>query len=129
MNVRNKFIILSAFRTEADAVTNYHKHAVTAATLANYGFGFKQVEGVYKGSKELSYVVVYYTPEQRQFLIDMANSLEQEAVLDVDSQRDAVLVYANGDMQPVGRFASVGEAKALTLDGYTRDGEDFYACI
>lgn len=129
MNILSKFVILSAFKDSLSTEANMHRHAVVEETLTNNGYGFKQVEGVYKGTSELSYVVVYHTPAQYQFLLNLAKALEQECILDVDSQRDATLVYTTGDIVPIGRFLNVGEMQAKSMESYTRDGENYYACL
>ena len=96
---------------------------------------FKAVHGVWKGESEWSYIVPVRTSEEVKRLAEVAREHEQEAILHVNPDRSAYLIYT-GDTDDfrkeyIGQWDSVSREIAKTLDGYTYDQNTgtYYAVI
>lgn len=89
---------------------------------------YKQVNGVYKGQTELSYVISTPTPETLQNVYNLAKQYSQESILFVDADRNAELVYINtGKRVALGGFKCVNRTEAYQNDAFTHDpSTDYY---
>ena len=86
---------------------------------------FKQVSGVWKGTKEASYVVPLLEAHHLLAVASLAYEHHQQAILLVDNQRGATLIDLRdgGSMvrSYLGRFISVDKHTAQQCDSYTHD--------
>ena len=85
--------------------------------------GFKDIvkcRGVWEGQEETSYAVFFNGPQQLEDLIAIGREYNQDAILVVDSERNAsVLELGNTFTSSVGTFKSITEAEALHSGNYT----------
>lgn len=116
MNIHPITYIISAYRPDRDFVSNRIAHDALRQLLQVAGYGIKQVDGVYKGQKEKSFVVVGATDNA---ILSLAWTFSQESVLKLHGDRHADLLYTNGVVEPLGKFVAVGQAEALKHDSYT----------
>jgi hypothetical protein len=96
----------------------------------------KSVDGCYKGKVERSYVVDVGHDGPRfgeldlslfRLVLDFAESHDQDSVLFLSYSRRAQLIFCNSrDVQDLGIWTSVPEAKALASEAWTRDGNTYY---
>lgn len=134
MNIQTPFIILSASRAELTPELNSERSELLARQLAARDLSFKRVDGVYKGSREISFLVLTPDDNAQAACYRLARRYGQESVLSVDANRYAALVFLTPDMggadvasvSGVGYWRSAAAAEAEALDNYTRDGADFY---
>ena len=86
----------------------------------------KRVSGSYKGEEETSFVV--NVQGDRRALLDIAAFFGQESVLDLDTSRNASLIFINGEepgtetREELGKFTRVDKEEALKQDAWTFDG-------
>ena len=82
----------------------------------------KQVRGCYKGAKEVAFVVYC---KDRDALIDLAETYNQESILFLDSSRRATLFFIDprhpDGTEYIGRFQEVPIEEALAAEAYTFD--------
>ena len=60
--------------------------------------------------------------------LELAQKYEQESVLVFNENRDANLIYANGDNEHLGRLHCVDKEVAVKFDAYTFDGKYYWVC-
>jgi len=95
--------------------------------IAELRLPFKQSIGVYKGSKERSFVVVVNDQAEIDTLAGFAfKSFGQESILHQDSNQLARLVYSDGKMETLGKLVQVSKELAETLENYTVMDGKFY---
>ena len=132
-NNKESFVIISA---ELSTLTPKENELRTRALQRNLDYSeipYKKVTGVYKGTEEVSFLVITAGvpwPLVEQF--------KQESALFVGKEREAILHYNNsfkayGDIkfpERVGTFQVVSEARAKQQDCYTYDHEKnlYYIC-
>lgn len=99
--------------------------------LEAYKIPHKEMLGVYKGTKESSFVVVvsHWTTEAVLELV--AKEFGQECYLFSNQERDAWLVYTNEGFRHEklqGKLRAVSPTFALKQDAYTQsvDGDEFF---
>lgn len=79
------------------------------------------VHGVYKGDKELSYIIE--VDDNLDTIQALSNKHKQECVLYLDNQREAYLIYPDGSKEYIGSFVSASKALAIQQDNYTYNPE------
>ena len=94
--------------------------------LNNNEFNFKQVTGCYNNIKELSFYVTIgdgsWTREtDLKKLLEYAKLYNQESILYVNSDRQAKLIFTNGETINIGIFKQVPKTFALQHVAYTYD--------
>lgn len=125
---RNSFIILSAELASYKQSANAISTQALAFWLQDSGYCHKLVTGVYKGTKEQSFVV----PVECQADIDNIASVAyevflQESVLHVNGlTKEATLLFANAKPLSIGKWQAVMDISGL--DGYTMDNGSIYTC-
>ena len=126
-----KFVILSAFNTFRSDAENLKAHKVLQEKIKAQGLNFKEVQGVYKGIKELSLYVEYICIADLCFLKHQALINRQESILDVNEYRQARLLYINScDITKLGKFKQVPKYGAISEGSYTYDSVNngYYIC-
>lgn len=92
----------------------------------------EECEGYYNGVKEVSFKVITYDFEETAFIFDTAfRPFRQEAVLGIraDSNGEAVLYFASGEIQELGRWTEVELVDALGSNSYTKIGDKYFRAI
>jgi hypothetical protein len=105
--------------------------------LKSKGYGYKVVQGSYKGVFETSVLVVCDTDEKLNYIRDVAFIDGQESILVVNEDRRAYLEYNKQDQtglvktapEYIGDFRAITALDAKDLENWTLDGTDYYACI
>lgn len=127
MNIQSNKVFVSAFRSIQSEHLNRLNHAEARNVLIRGGFNFKVVEGVYKGVKELSFVlfadnVDTHTMNMTEAL-NIARRFGQESILEVHNDGAAELHYLDNGyrVERIGRFRGASEQDAVNRDAYTRD--------
>jgi len=116
-----KTIFLSAELSTLDSAENARRSAILSGHLAMKGYNFRQLLGVYKGTKERSFAVEV-TPKEVNDLLTVAKSFTQESVLIVDEKNYASLLYiATKAKQKVGKFKIASKEVAEKLENYSFD--------
>ena len=124
-----KTIILSAELSTLQPNENDTRTLNLMDTFRASEIAFKRVTGVYKGIKEVSFVVVPKNDNDERLIMSIANHFHQECVLSLDKLRNASLVFPDGKTQKIGRFVNVAEKIATKFDNYTIDGNNFFVVL
>lgn len=125
MELVNKMytVFISGCRKEYSAIDN--EAATDSLGEALQGMcplGFVHAQGVYKGSKEASFVGHVTTLQDVAALLNIAKSYEQEAILVVDNTDSSFLFYTDGAIEYLGTMYSqklMGNELDLGRDSYT----------
>jgi hypothetical protein len=120
MNILPQIVILSAHRANLDDATNTMRHNLLCQMLRDLGLVYNAVDGVYKGTKETSLLVVLNNTTELETISDFAfKNFEQESILYSDSNRATQLIFNNGTTQELGRLTQVTKQETEKLDSYT----------
>ena len=133
MNVQNKkpIIIFSVDQSNVGGLTNEGSREYVRDTLKNLGISFKEVEGSYKGSYEVSFVVIN-TLANFSVVKKLAEAHSQESILIRNSLGYAELFFLKTkDVVKLGQFEQVTKQYALSKDAWTFDYENdqYYAIV
>ena len=127
MNTVQQVVIMSAELSSLNSVENVRRTLLLNDMIAELRLPFKQSIGVYKGSKERSFVVVVNDQADIDTLAGFAfKSFGQESILHQDSNQLARLIYSDGKMETLGKLVQVPKELAETLDNYTLMDGKFY---
>lgn len=119
MMADNGFFIFSTELASNTPSSNDFAHMLGENALKVENISFKDVDHVYKGVKERSFLV---EAKHDDAVFDLAVDFGQESVLYVDPKRQAFLVYiGTGDVRPIGQFTEVAKDEALKHDAMTLD--------
>lgn len=92
--------------------------------------GFKKVQGAYKGQLEDSYLVLANEDTYLNTVRKLAKLYNQESILIVNEDRKAYLEYiGTGKQVYIGQWTSIDSLTAQSLDNWTLDGVNYYACL
>ena len=127
MNHFNQAVILSGELSNLSAVENEKRTSNLQACLVDCGFSFKTCIGVYKGSKEVSFVVLVKNSGDIQALKDFAfKSFKQESLMFQDANGLCNLEFSNGTNETLGKFRTVNPKFIEQYDNYmVLDGKVF----
>ena len=102
-------------------------------SLKSLDFAFKEVDGVYKGDKENTFVIPYLTTNELLSLIALGKHFSQESLLLLDKDRNASLLFMDRPRKAIelGKFRSFTEKQFDNLndrlkENYTFDGDYYY---
>ena len=127
MNTVQQVVIMSAELSSLNSVENVRRTLLLNDMITELRLPFKQSIGVYKGSKERSFVVVVNDQAEIDTLAGFAfKSFGQESILHQDSNQLARLVYSDGRTETLGKLVQVPKELAETLDNYTLMDGKFY---
>jgi hypothetical protein len=129
---RNSFVILSAELSGCTAESNNNATATLVSWLMINGYCYKPVTGVYKSSKERSFVIPVECQADIDALAALAsNMFLQESILYVNGlTKEATLLFANAKPLTIGKWTQVESIGHLVEDAsYTLDNTNVYACI
>ena len=116
MNTIQPFIIFSVFNSDSTLEENTHRHVTVREFLDAESIKYIEVEGVYKGDHERSFLVSD-TDRSRAIVENAAISYGQECILFVDANKNADLVYQDGTRESIGKWGRVGSNESP--DSYT----------
>lgn len=128
-----EFYILSGALAGDDEHDALAKTDTLAAYFETHNLAAMRVNGVYKNVAEPA-VLVMQTQKSRgddfeRAVLRMARQYGQESVLHVTPERNAALIYCDGERrEPLGRFREVDETEALRHDAYTEYCGRFWVC-
>ena len=133
MNTEIPFFILSAETDIHNVNENAYRTGMLARQLRKAGLATAVCQGVYKGRAEKSILVIDETPHVDDcfnIVLRLAATYAQETVLAVDANRNANLVFTDGERgsQWIGRFISVTEKVAKAAGDYTERAGRYYVC-
>lgn len=118
------FIILSAYQSDLSDSENINEHETLEYMLNSWGLSFTECEGMYKGQKEKSFLVIIKSFEWLKFLSNLAwYDFNQESVLTRYNNNIFLSFDYNDRTQPNVYFdslKSVKESEALKSEGYTK---------
>ena len=119
-------IILSAYLGGNTEKTNYHRHQYLEAELEHMGLQVHEVQGCYKGNKELAFMVLPKDNKQMHKLINLAHDkFSQESVLCQDNEGISWLMYADKDVK-LGKMRATPKELAVKQDNYTEFNGKYY---
>jgi len=127
----NNIIIFSVFQKDVSEDANYMNTIKVESMLKRTNIPFKAVQGVYKGTKEESFIIDL---KYINAAMELARHYNQESILVIDANSNATLKYMPVTVESdsyLGIFQEVLESTAKTLDAYTYDIETgtYYACL
>lgn len=127
MNIFTQAIILSGELSTLNDYENLKRTINLGACLEDCNFKFKKCLGVYKGTSEVSFLVVVKNEDDIQIIKDFAfKSFNQESILLQDANGLCTLEYNNGKIKALGKFQRVNSKFIEQYESYTvLDGEIF----
>lgn len=120
LNQNEAFYIVSVMRKELTPDANSDRHEETKVWLSSLNIPYKVVKGFYKGTSELSFLMVANETTKRVATI-LAKDYEQDCYLYSNSDRFTSLVFSDGNGVNLGTFQRVASSQGL--DSYTIDLE------
>lgn len=131
MNNLEPFVIISAEKAELGPADNAARSANLAAYLRHRRVAMTLVNGAYKGHRESGFLVLLPDGDSGPVYSDIiraARVLDQDAVLYVDSRREAYLDDARGQQVRIGSWREVTTDGPLP-ESYTEKGGRYYAAL
>jgi len=127
MRISQQVIIISAELSSKTFESNRQRTQTLKDCIEDVGLVFKEALGVYKGSKEVSLVVLVENQLEIDTLKDFAfKNFDQESVLYQDSNQEAYLLYNNGKTEQLVILEEVLQEVALKSDSYTIMNDKYY---
>lgn len=111
--------IVSVFSNKRSIENNLKLHKQFTKFLKERGFNFVEVQGIYKGIKELSFFVDFRQLSQ-QSVLDFARFYNQESILRLEANNKAYLVYTIDNVEEyIGIFSKIKEIETKDYDSLT----------
>jgi len=135
---KTPFVIFSVTQSSANFLENAKATGSMIDLLHDKGIPFKVVQGVYNGTNHVSFLVPTCSVLSKRDIIQLLNHYKQEAILVVNSQRKASLVYLDprkndlvGNKVSIGTWREVPESVAKNEESYTCDISTgvYYICV
>lgn len=121
-----------------DGESDWQRRLTFEQFLADRSIGFKQVIGSYKGVQEHAWIINArdwaeireWQPFEFQESILHLGPWHQGSLTQA-AGREATLAFADQGQSDIrlGTFQQVSKALALSLDAWTLDGGEYYACL
>lgn len=131
MSYTKNITTLSAELNTLSDSENQNRTELLERMLIDLKFDYVVAEGCYKGDTEISFIVK--TPDVTTFnvLYSIAkNQFDQESVLYVDGDSNAMLMYSeNFGMESIGVYSQVNPKRIEELDAYTIVDGSVYSVI
>jgi hypothetical protein len=119
-------LIFSVFQASENKATNIANTRKAMNYMKQNKVSFKVVQGCYKGSKEVSFVVPF---GQIWEVLKLARIFKQESFLELDNHNNAVLNYLNEEKRVrIGKITPVSKEEALSSEAYTKSGKVYLVC-
>ena len=117
--------ILSANQTGLCQNENEQRHKSLINALQTMG-ATKDVEGVWKGKREMSVVFVPWPECNHEDVQRVLRIYSQECAIFLGSDREAYILPASGPLDHIGPFQEVSKSRALEESSYTLDNGRYY---
>jgi hypothetical protein len=114
------FYIISVMNKDNSNEQNLIQHEETKVWLSSLNIPYKVVKGVYKGTSELSFLLIANDKTLRVATM-LARDYDQECFLYSNEKRDTCLVFQDGKGVNLGTFVRVQSVNGL--ESYTVDLE------
>lgn len=115
-------IIFSHNRNDLGTLANENNGHLMREFLAAEGISYKEVEGVYKGARENSYIA---SEDYLSVILPILKQFNQECYLFSDQFRETWYVNCNtGEETYLGQLQAVSKQEAEKCDSYTFNPED-----
>lgn len=125
MKQLQEFIILSAELSVSDEWTNHLRSRRLEGMLIDLQLPYKKVGGVYKGVKEVSFMVIVKDEAEIQTVKDLGLvTFEQESVLFRNFKGNAKLIFKDETSVDLGKFKQGFSYDAMTIV----DGKAWVCC-
>ena len=127
MNTLPNIIIFSVFQSDLSHNENMLHHLETKELLKEVPY--KIVNGVYKNSHELSFVVIGH--KHLELVLSIASHFKQETILKSYSDRSSYLMNVSSHFETyIGKFKATDKKTALASQNYTYDTEtdQYFIC-
>jgi hypothetical protein len=126
-----RFFILSAHRDNLDVNSNHQRTREVYNTLLDLGLDFACVTGVYKGSKEASFMIFDNESQEVRANVELLCKLyNQECYLERDKDNEGYLVYPNATKESLGVPKELTREETKGFEGFTilpqKDGTKKY---
>ena len=133
MNTEIPFFMLSAETDIHSSGENAYRHSMLKRQLQKAGLAIATCRGVYKKRAENSILVIDENPsidDCFNIVLRLAATYAQETVLGVDANRNANLIFTDGQRGSkwLGRFINVTEEVAKAAGDYTERAGRYYVC-
>ena len=112
-----RFFIFSACRDNLDVNSNKQRTMEVARFLEESNVNFAFVQGVYKGSHEVSFMVLDH--DQEGLVSCLCGLYNQECYLYRDNENEGFLVYPDNRKESLGKAKEVTREDLKGLDSYT----------
>lgn len=119
MNTNETIFFISAESKRWDAKTNEMLTTEMREYLLNLKIPFVEMIGFYKGSEEVSFMIIGW--EHEHHVKYLKGYYEQDCYMMVDSNRFASLHYAHNNQYILGKFREITKEQADKSDSYTWD--------
>lgn len=121
MKQLTEFIILSAELDTLTELENNRRTANLASCLRELNLNHKVIEGCYKGSTEISFLVTFKNEDEYNTIKDFGLvNFSQDSILVRNYKGEASLVYGNGNTVSLGKFKQVSEEEATKQDAFSK---------
>lgn len=125
MNTKTPFIILSAELSTLNSDENHTRTVRLQGMIEDLGVKHYAANGMYKGTKEVSFFCIPNNSEEMETLRDFAlNNFNQESVLIQDSAGICYLEYVDNSIDRLGQMIEVDSIE--NLDAYTEINGKYY---
>lgn len=127
-------IVMSAWRSNQDLITNMEATNALRHYLNTYEIQHWDAVGAYKEEgqsliqQEVSHIIHCKNDNDVTVVCDMAKDLNQDCVLMIDSNNNAMLVFPNDKPVSLGILTVVSEDEAKTSGHYTYFLGEYYIC-
>lgn len=120
MNISTNRIIFSVEQANKSREENQFNNAEARRTLENFGMTFIEIQGVYKGTSEVSFMVFHSNKYVEQTVKQIVKTYNQESILNIDSNNQAYLEFFNGEKNmELGRWNEVSKDYAEKQKAYS----------
>lgn len=134
MNTHTPFVVISSDRYNLTPELNEARRDTFVHQLAQRGLSFKQVQGVYKGNAEVSFIVLIDNTADEHNALRLARHYGQESALYVDANRAVSLLVLRAEVggpdvdstEALGIWAAVPESVAKAQGAYTLSDGVYY---
>lgn len=124
------YIIFSAHKEGLEHSQNMQRNICATYDLMINDVYYRQVNGTYKGTQEVSYML-HYTPENLELVKKLCVEYEQECFLTITNEGRGYLHYLNDNFPstPIG-FIKVTDDKPKTGDySYVLDSKQYFTFV
>lgn len=126
MNHFQQLAFISAFRDTLTLEENNHRHKYMSEVLTRLKVLHRPIEGMFKGTKELSFLVHLTNEVTLELIQSVAIEFDQESVLYRDSNNQVWNVNSKGEQDSLGTFRKITKEQADQVTAWTRFNNEFF---